>query len=258
MSNNKHKNTYCENNTPDLIDDNQILNNTNEAEITEEVNNEPEVIEEIVEEVITKESEVILEEPKIEVVNTEIHEVKDEKPSVPEIIEEPHIIEEVKPIPVVEEKKEVKGVTNIIKPATIFYRVGTGIIRKKCANQVAYTSDLEMAKTECNKARDEKLKTYYVFDKEGNAVYTAEYNIPKDNYYRVGTDFKNKKCINQKYYTVNLDEACKVANDNTKTTGMIHNVYDPSGKIVFSSKKKLTLLSYKKREVNKNADWYLK
>ena len=138
------------------------------------------------------------------------------------------------------------------------YRVGSNFVQNKCINQIISTTDLEIAKNECINARDTHKKTYYVFDEKGNALFTSEYRVPKDNYYRVGTEWKNGRCINQKYFTINLDDACKNANDNTKSTGMIHNVYSPSGKLVFSSKKKLTLLSYKKREVNKNADWYIK
>lgn len=153
---------------------------------------------------------------------------------------------------------EVENTDVVIAPPILnFYKVGTNYINNKCINQITYTTDLDIAKTECDKARDSYNKTYHVFDKMGNDVYTAEYNIPKDNYYRVGTEWKNGRCINQKYYCVNLDDACKKANENTKTTGVIHNVYNPTGKVVFSSKKKLTLLS-KKREVNRNADWYTK
>jgi hypothetical protein len=162
---------------------------------------------------------------------------------------------EVKPIT---KSSENKSHTSKTKDNIKFYKVGTDYIRNKCINQVIATSDLDNAKDACDSSRNNKHKTYYVFDRDGNVVYTSEYNIPRDNYYRVGTDFKNGRCVDQKYYTVKLDDACKVSNESTKTTGMIHHVFDPSGKIVFSSKKKLTLLSYKKREVNKNADWYFK
>ena len=98
-------------------------------------------------------------------------------------------------------------------------------------------------------------KSYHVFDKTGNAVYTSEYSIPRDNYYRVGTEWKNGRCINQKEVCVEFDQASKSANENTKINGVIYHVFDPSGKIVFSAKQKLILLSYKKRGV-KNVNWY--
>lgn len=135
------------------------------------------------------------------------------------------------------------------------YMVGTDLINNKCINQVTVTTDLELAKEECLKARDTQKKSYYVFDKSGNVIYSIEYATPKDNYFRVGTDWKNGVCINQKLSSTNFNQACASANDNTKLTGVIHHVFDPSGKVVFSAKKKLILLSYKKKG-NKNVNWY--
>lgn len=65
----------------------------------------------------------------------------------------------------------------------------------------------------------------------------------------VGTDV-NSVCSYD-----NFDTACECANERTKTHGVVHHVYDTNGNIIFSSKKKLILLSLKKRGV-KNADWY--
>ena len=144
------------------------------------------------------------------------------------------------------------------KVSSMIYRVGTDIINGKCINQYeSHTSNLDLAKEKCVAARNKYKKSYHVFDASGNAVYTSEYSTPKDNYYRVGTDWKNGKCINQKHFTVNYNEACNMANESTKNTGDIHNVYDPSGKLMFSAKKKLVLLSYKKRGM-KNVNWYTK
>ncbi len=143
-----------------------------------------------------------------------------------------------------------------IKPV-VLYKVGTNYIDNKCINQVAITTNLEDAEAECIKARDKQRKSYYVFNEYGNIVYSGEYTTPKDNYYRVGTEWKNGRCINQKLSCTNFEQACACANDNTKNVGVVHNVYDPSGKVVFSSKKKLILLSYKKRG-NKNVNWYTK
>ena len=151
--------------------------------------------------------------------------------------------------------------STIIQPASTvlqqvnFYKVGTDYVNGKCINQVTSTTDLGLAKKLCSESRDNYKKSYHVFDKIGNAVYTSEYSAPKDNYYRVGTDWKNGACINQKFSSTNIDLAREQANVNTKTYGVIYNVYDPSGKVVFSSKKKLTLLSLKKRG-NKNDSWY--
>lgn len=71
-----------------------------------------------------------------------------------------------------------------------------------------------------------------------------------DNSYYVGIDFENT--CNLKNY----GDAVKTSNENTRLTGVVHNVYDSTSNILFTSKKKLTLLSHKKRKVNKNADWY--
>jgi hypothetical protein len=73
-----------------------------------------------------------------------------------------------------------------------------------------------------------------------------------DKNYYVGTEFEDS------YPVEKLDDAIKESNENTKINGVVHNVYNSTGKIVFTSKKKLTLLSNKKRKVNKNADWYFK
>lgn len=51
------------------------------------------------------------------------------------------------------------------------------------------------------------------------------------------------------------DSARDFANSQTKYHGVIHHVYNKNGEIVFSAKKKLTLLSNKKRG-NRNVDWY--
>lgn len=127
------------------------------------------------------------------------------------------------------------------------YKIGTQFINNQCVGQISIVSDLTLAKEECDNARDKNKKSFYVFDKEGNVIYKAEYSMPKDNYYRVGTDWRGAVCINQRGTFINRDEAEKIANESTKLYGMVHNVYDPSGKIIFSAKKKLILLSYKKR-----------
>lgn len=150
----------------------------------------------------------------------------------------------------IEETRDVQQPSN-------FYRVGTDFINGKCVNQFNATTDLDVAKESCMKARNTYKKTYHVFDKVGNVVCSIEYTMPKDSYYRVGTDWRNGTCINQKLACTNIDQASVCANESTKLTGFIHHVYDPSGKIVFSAKKKLILLSYKKRGI-KNADWYTK
>ena len=145
----------------------------------------------------------------------------------------------------------------VVAPAQVvnFYKVGTDITSSSCINQVIATTDFAVAKQTCIDARNASNKTYHVFDNSGNAVYSAEYSCPRDNYYRVGTEWKNGKCVNQKLFTADRDKACDAANDNTKIDGVVYSVYDPSGKVVFTAKKKLILLSYKKRGT-KNVDWY--
>ena len=235
-----------------------------ELKDTDMLDNDPEITDEIPDDIQEEEIHV-LEEPLIEEADDDqpVEELNETEVSVEletqeqhhEIVSEVHdeckntISEELDPAPEVQ--------PTIEKPITL-YKVGTGWATDKCLNQISTTSDLQRAIDTCNCYRDTYKKSCYIFDEKGNAVYTAEYNIPKDNYYRVGTDWKNGLCINQKYTCVNFDEACENANNNTKQYGLIYNVYDPSGKVVFSAKKKLTLLSYKKRSVNKNASWYTK
>lgn len=230
---------------------------TENAVIAEETSIEYEDVSDEEDDDIITDSEIITEEiDDVEEISTieSIEEIHLNDNINIEKIDDTTKVEEVIIPEVVKEKPINHEVKSIIK----FYNVGTDYINNKCINQITFTPNLEIAKAECIKARDAQHKTYHVFDKEGNVIYTAEYNIPRDNYYRVGTEWKNGRCINQKYYTVNLDEACRVSNEYTKNTGIVHNVYHPSGMIVFMSKKKLTLLSYKKRKVNKNADWYTK
>ena len=68
--------------------------------------------------------------------------------------------------------------------------------------------------------------------------------------YRVGIDHP----IDERVFN-NWESARDDANNQTKLTGMIHHVYDANNNIVFSAKKKLTLLSHKKRG-NRNVNWY--
>lgn len=248
MSKNKNKHRNVSQN-------NQTLNETNNMMVDDSAssNNESDVVEEIE----VEESNELLEE--------EIVSESDEY--IDEIIEENHT-DSVTLDNTLEETVETtdeqitRNDENPTEPEPVrqtlmLYKVGTDFNNGKCVNQVIITADLSAAKEECLKARNTHKKAYYVFNKEGRPVYSAEYTIPKDTYFRVGTDWRNSICINQKEMCTNFDNACTSANNNTKLTGVIHHVYDPSGKIVFSAKKKLILLSYKKRGI-KNADWYTK
>ena len=58
----------------------------------------------------------------------------------------------------------------------------------------------------------------------------------------------------EKISTNDYDDACNTADEQTKNTGIVHHVYNTYDEIVYSAKKKLTLL-YKKRG-NKNVNWY--
>lgn len=73
--------------------------------------------------------------------------------------------------------------------------------------------------------------------------------------YEVATDYVDGKPVNFISGTNDLDTACQLANNETKRTGIIHHVYNDQGFVVFSAKKKLTLLTNKKRG-NKNVNWY--
>lgn len=73
--------------------------------------------------------------------------------------------------------------------------------------------------------------------------------------YEIATDLVNGQKIGYKESTNDLDLACNIANNETKNTGVVHHVYNDQGFVVFSAKKKLTLLTNKKRG-NKNVNWY--
>lgn len=276
MSKHKHHNRSY-NNQNNVIN-NSIENTTNESDILSE-----NIVDENTQEDITTNnvSETVIQEEntEIETVTTEnneeiysdiqIGDIVDITPVVETVdetvidkVEEPikqdnTLIEEVNDEIHTIKEPEVKSEEPVQKvmPVGNFYRVGTGFINNKCVNQIAASSDLGSAKECCDNARNTCKKTYYVFDKQGNDVYTAEYTSPKDNYYRVGTEWRNGMCIDQKFSSIDLNKAIESANDNTKLTGVIHHIFDPSGKVVFSAKKKLTLFSLRKRG-NKNDSWY--
>lgn len=73
--------------------------------------------------------------------------------------------------------------------------------------------------------------------------------------FKVSTNIVNGQMIEFKGGFNDLESACQLANEETKKTGVIHNVYNDQGFVVFSAKKKLTLLTNKKRG-NKNVNWY--
>ena len=243
----KHKNRNFQNNG------NPNENpNTENIELSEiDTDNEDIEDEEDIEEVV--ENEVEVSEP------TTLMDIVQSNPIVEPVLP----VEEVPVQTIVQDEPEVTPVAGELclefmeKPEPekpiVFYKVGTAMIGNKCMDQVEYTPDLENAKAKCDHARDMSKKTYYVFDNHGNTVYTSNYSTPKDNFYRIGTEWKDGKCINQKSSTVNRDEAERIANEQTKLTGVIHHVFDPSGKVIFSAKKKLTLF---KLRGDKNVDWY--
>jgi hypothetical protein len=200
----------------------------------------------------------------------DIEDIQDENTDLISEIENEHIIdnriedsiEDSNNEPVLEPENNVDSIEsiqpkieNVTNTNSIFYKVGLNFINGKCVNQITSTTDLSLAKEVCINYRNSYKKTCYVFDNDGRVIYTAEYTIPKDNCFRVGTDWRNGVCINQKVSCPCIDEAIESANTNTKLYGVVYNVYDPSGKIVFTAKKKLTLLSLKKRG-NKDVSWY--
>ena len=206
---------------------NELNNNQDLIEVEEELEETEEDIDDIEE---SSENDTVVE-TKLPVVENVIVDNTEEHIEV----EEPVVTTETPIVP----KQNIN-----------FYKVGTDYVNDKCINQITATSDLVNAKTICDSSRDTNRKTFHVFDKDGNAVYTSEFNHPRDNYYRVGTEWKNGNCINQRCSCVSRDEACICANNSTKTYGVVHHVYDPTGKIIFSAKTKLTLFAKKKRGVN--------
>lgn len=126
--------------------------------------------------------------------------------------------------------------TESSKPGTV-YRVGTDWESGKCINQIGAYSVLDNAKKEATDANKNKKTNFYVFDPNGKKVYTADkYTVAKNIVYRVGTDWKSGKCINQIGAYSILDNAKKEADSISKKKKVAYFVFDSNGKKVYSGK----------------------
>lgn len=79
--------------------------------------------------------------------------------------------------------------------------------------------------------------------------------VAEDNSYYVGTNWVNGVCVDQKDTTTNIDDARKSADLNTKLHGVVYSVYNASGEVCFTSKKKLAIVTSLKKRGNKNVSW---
>lgn len=120
----------------------------------------------------------------------------------------------------------------------ILYKVGTAWKNGRCIEQKGAFVNLLCAKSSANGARNTFKKSHYVFDNEGNIIFSAEYSNPKDNFYRVGTGWSRGICFNQKGAFAVATFARNLANSLTKKTGTIYFVFDPTGKVIYTGSKK--------------------
>lgn len=107
-----------------------------------------------------------------------------------------------------------------------YYRVGTAWKNGSCVNQIGAYTVLDNAK---------KIATaksgYKVFDWDGNVIFpVVEAPTTSISYYRVGTAWKDGKCVKQLGAYTNLDNAKKKADDYG------FKVFDNNGNIVYTAK----------------------
>ena len=120
---------------------------------------------------------------------------------------------------------------------TSLYRVGTSWENGKCINQVGAFASLENASSFAEGNKNTYNKTYYVFDNDGNAVYEATYIDRADTFYRVGTSWKNGKCVNQIGAFKDSRNAISLADEYTKKSNTIFYVFNVAGKVLYTGKK---------------------
>ena len=92
-------------------------------------------------------------------------------------------------------------------------------------------------------------------EKHVEVIKPKEFVEVHESYYTVASGLKFGNFINRCGNFVTRDQAIKKANSATIETGIVHNVYDPTGKIIFTAKTKLTLFAKKKgraQYVNRN------
>lgn len=117
------------------------------------------------------------------------------------------------------------------------YRVGTGLKDNKVLNQVGAFANLEYAIGSCEGSKNTKKTSYYVYDADFKVVYSAEYLTKASEYFRVGTKWKDGKCINQKGAFKDAKNATTTANQYTKSTNTTYYVFTPNGKIYYTGKR---------------------
>ena len=114
---------------------------------------------------------------------------------------------------------------------TVYYRVGTAWKNGKCENQVgAFTNSLNAIES-CKTAAKSYSNTYYVFDEDGNVIWTAT----PSTLYRVGTDWSSDKCVEQKGAFTSLKNAKSCADANKNLNKKSFYVYNESGYVVYEA-----------------------
>ena len=134
----------------------------------------------------------------------------------------------------VTEKTEEKPTTTVKPTEEIkkLYRVGTDYKDGKVLNQVGAFISLDNAKSDCTKASKEANKTYNVYDSNFKVVFTAS---NKKQLYRVGTDYKDGKVLNQVGAFSILDNAIGSCEGSKNTKKTSYYVYDSDFKVVYSA-----------------------
>ena len=116
------------------------------------------------------------------------------------------------------------------KPTAWSY--GTDYKDGKVLNQVGAFTSLDNAKSDCTKASKEANKTYNVYDSNFKVVFTAS---NKKQLYRVGTDYKDGKVLNQVGAFSILDNAIGSCEGSKNTKKTSYYVYDSDFKVVYSA-----------------------
>ena len=176
MSNKHKKHKNSPNNNPNYNKVNESVN-----EITDIIENDIEEVEEDVEE---SENIEVIENLTVDNNVSEENDIHDNVTETANVIVEPEVVVKV---------------AQPIKPVSV-YRIGTGLLNDKHVS----ATDFSIAKEICDSSRNNFKKSYYVFNNNGDVIYTSEYSSPKDNFYRVGTEWRNGVCINQKIMTTKL------------------------------------------------------
>lgn len=110
-------------------------------------------------------------------------------------------------------------------------------------NQKGMFESLDNAKKCCDDAADKENKTYYVFEDDGDVVYAAkvEVSLPaEDELYRIGTGWKDGKCVNQHNAFTVYENALEDYQDAQEASPLLqYFIYNKKGEIVYPDEKNI-------------------